>query len=691
MAIFLKKYILCAYFMFIFTCMVSADVTKTDIDMAIDTGKLTHPYLYFSDNEKPRLLERIANDSDCTDIMERMLAEANRLVYTPVDYSVPEKPEAPAFENSWEIEGYMMTNAERAFTLAFVYQITGDEKYAQKAFEFADVVCDQPTWVHDYHEFPIFYTRVWPWGARDDQVVFSYAQWSDHIVFRLAAVYDWLYTALEKRQRDRIRGALLEKAITRVRGNYEYHWWATAYRCNWCAVCNASLGVAAIALLTEDPQLTDVVAESWNRIGKTLDEINDGGWNEGMSYLHYTLSTSMMFADVLKRVTNSAYNMYRHPRINDAVKSFLYCYIPPDKTVHFGDCSGSSVGSYTTYTRLMIETGSREASWLRQRYSYETPVGLYDFFVPASSLEPFVPDEPSIHFKDIGWTIMRSDFHDPEKVVIAGKAGRNNDPHHGHLDAGHFSLYWRGTEFISDNGSAAQDQAYFEETRWDNPLASSIGHNVVFVNSEKQLPCKMKNKPWDETIGGEICQFRTGKDRDYTLMDLTHAYPGKELKSWRRHIILEKPFITVVLDEVQCARGAEIEARFHSAASQNIRDSYVLLESDKGCMALIPSVEGDCTLRQGKHGVLAHHRNATFRWIPYVGTVVEAENEKTIIVTIILPVDDEEEAGKIVNSIKRTADSVGTLTVSFVKNDLTYTYDFDNVREGVVLKKTSIQ
>ncbi|MBT4482419.1 MAG: hypothetical protein HOC71_01935 [Candidatus Latescibacteria bacterium] len=684
---FFKKIVMSIVFLFIFTHSSSADVTKKDIDKALDTNKLTHPYLYFSEEEKPALLERIANDPDCSDIMKRLLAEANRLLYTPIDYSAPEKPKAPAFENNWGIEGYIYTNADRAFTLAFVYQMTGDEKYAQKAFKFADVVCDQPTWVHDYHEFPIFYTRVWPLGAKDDQVVFSYAQWSDHIVFRLAAAYDWLYTALNKRQRDRIRGALLEKAITRVRGNYEYHWWSTAYRCNWCAVCNSSLGIAATALLTEDPQLTDVVAESWNRISKTLDEINDGGWSEGMSYLHYTLRTSLMFGDVLKRVTNNKYNLYRHPRIIDAVKSFLYCYIPTDKTVHFGDCSGNKVGSYNMYTKLMNETGSGEASWLRDSYSYEKPVDLYDFFVPLSSIEPTVPYNASVHFKEIGWVIMRSDFNDPEKVVIAGKSGLNNDPHHGHLDAGHFSLYWRGIEFISDNGSAAQDQAYFEEARWDNPLASSIGHNVVFVNSEKQVPCKLKNKPWDETIGGKISEFRAGKNRDYALMEPTNAYPGKELKSWRRHVILEKPAITVVLDEVQCTRGAEIEARFHSAAKQNIGDGYVLLESDKGCMALIPAVEGDCILRPGKHGILAHHRRASFRRVSYVGTVTEAEGNKTVIATIILPVGDGEEAGEIANSIKRKVDSSGALTLSFIKDSITYTYNFDNVKEGLVLEK----
>ena len=77
----------------------------------------------------------------------------------------------------------------------------------------------------------------------------------------LAVTYDWLYPALTKAQRDRIRGALLSNAVLLVRGNYDYHWWANAYRCNWCGICFGGFGVACLALLTENPELVDGIAE----------------------------------------------------------------------------------------------------------------------------------------------------------------------------------------------------------------------------------------------------------------------------------------------------------------------------------------------------------------------------------------------------------------------------------------------
>ena len=91
-----------------------------------------------------------------------------------------------------------------------------------------------------------------PWNVPDDQVNFNFDHVNGDSARMYAAVYDWLYPALTEAQRDRIRGALIEKVVTRVRGDWEYHWWAVAYRCNWCGVCNSGVGLTGLALLTED-------------------------------------------------------------------------------------------------------------------------------------------------------------------------------------------------------------------------------------------------------------------------------------------------------------------------------------------------------------------------------------------------------------------------------------------------------
>ncbi len=678
------KSCLFAMLLFRISCVPAyADLTAADAASGISKN-LTHPYLYFTAEEKTILLERAETDPVCRDYFRRLLAESNRLLYTPVEAEPPQKSRNPRFDASYEVEGYLLANTRRAYDLALAYQMTGDIRFAEKAFEFADVVCDQSTWVHGAHEFPVIYDRVWPWGAKDDQAVFSYAQWSDHLVVQLAAVYDWLYPALDKRQRDRIRGALLEKAILRVRGNYEYHWWASAYRCNWCTVCNGSLGIAAAALLTEDPQLADVIAESYNRISRTLDEVGDGGWEEGIGYLRYMLEEALRFGDVLKRISNGKFNLYRHPRVESAISTLLHCSIPPDKTVHFGDWSGGKAGSYWLFNRLMLETGNGQAAWLR-KYVSDTPANLLDCVAPRSDLAAALPAVASRHLRATDWVILRSDFYDPNKVTIAAKCGRNNDPHHGHLDQGHFSLYWKGREFLCDHGSAGYDKAYFDKERWTYPLANSMGHNVVMVNGEQQAAGKLKDEPWDESIGGRVVEFRPGKERDYTLLDPSGAYPGKELNQWRRHIIYEKPHTVIILDEVSCAPDAEIESRFHSAATQAVRSGYVSLKASEGEMALIPVGEIAFEIREGKHAVMPAQKNAALRWVPWFGVATKASGERTIMAAIILPADGAE-AERIAGSARLEPEASGGYALSFTAGITKREYRFARKGDGLGLE-----
>ncbi len=677
------------FFVALLTCgaVTFGEITQAEIDKALQGRQRDHPYLYFSATDKAAIFDRLHSDEFSREIYERQLVEARRLLFAPVDPVAPPREIRRArYEGNYHNAAYIDTYAGNAFILAFAYQMTGDPSYAIKSYEFADAVCDQPTWIHPAHEFPQIYDRVWPMGAKDDQVVFSYAQHTDHMLFQIAAVYDWLYPALDKRQRDRIRSAILEKAILRVRGNYEYHWWATAYRCNWCSVCHSSLGVAAMALLTEDPVLTDVIATSFNGIWKNLEEIKDGGWCEGMDYLDYTLSTAEHFAFVLKRLTGGKCNLYKHPRFSDGIKTLLYGQFPGNQSVHFGDSGSARCGSYTLYNRLILETGNTAAAWLQENKGFANPATLYDLFSSKATVKPVLPENSSIYFPATGWVIMRSDFTDSNKVSVAAKCDKHNDPHHGHLDSGHFSLYWRGEEWLCDHGSAGYDRKYFDEDRWTYPLVLNTGHNTVLVNGEKQIPGKHKNKPWNYNVGGKIAEFRTGKSHDYAILDASDAFAKIYLKKWRRHLILEKPDVTIVVDELRCSKNDEIEVRYHSTAAQQILDNLVLLKNDKGILAIIPMVQGKSTIRSGKHAILPAIQNSTLTQVPYFGIITPAQENENVIGTLIVPVAGFREAQELANSVVFSLDSPGVLTVAFMKGGTKHEYLFTAGKDGIVLK-----
>jgi hypothetical protein len=673
---------------------VSAQLTKTDIDKAINIPSLKHPYLYFSEEEKPELLKRIKTDNVSNNIFRKLEAEAKMWLVMPVDKNIPvQGKNTRAGWSEQDIDGkyskYYNTNLNNAFSLAFLYQMTGEQKYADKAFEFADAFCDLTTWTQRAHEFPIIYSRIMPWNVSDDQVNFNFDHYNGDSGRLMAAVYDWLYNGLNEAQRDRIRGALLEKVVTRVRGDYEFHWWATAYRCNWCGVCNSGIGLTGLALLTENPQLTDIVAESYNRINSMFNELGiDGGWQEGGGYWNYGVHTSSFFVDALKRLTAGKYNLFENERLKNNPATFpMYISLPGNKSLNFEDSGGGLIGSTHLINKLASETKNSEAAW----YSTEflgSGTDIFDIIWPKPEVASEQPKSSSKHFRTIDWWVMRSDFKEANKVVVAGKAGMNDDPHHGHLDIGHFVVYWQNDYFIQDKGKeGGYDEKFFDDARWEYPHASSEGHNVVFVNGEKQIPGKLRKQPYNYEIGGKVLDFNTTEKRDYVLMDPTNAYPKNELKGWRRHVILEKPEITVVLDEINANPGSKIEVRFHPGVDFEVKDNFVLLENDKGKMALIPVTMQDFEIVQGKHAMQYINATKDFYWIPYFDTELKSEEENMVVATLILPVASADEARLIVSSKQLKKDKSGNLLLSFKRKGSNYSFHFSDSESGLQLMK----
>lgn len=669
-----------------------AQLSKTDIDKAIDISSLQHPYLYFTEEEKPALIKRIETDPESKDIFRQLQAEAKMWLSMPVDKNIPvQGKNTRAGWTDQDTDGkyakFYNTNRNNAFFLAFLYQMTGDQKYADKAFEFADAFCDLTTWTQRAHEFPIIYSRVMPWNVPDDQVNFNFDHYNGDAGRMMAAVYDWLYPGLNQAQRDRIRGALLEKVVTRVRGDYEFHWWATAYRCNWCGVCNSGVGLTGLALLTEHPQLTDIVAESYNRINSMFNELGvDGGWQEGGGYWNYGVHTSTFFADALKRITNSKHNLFENERLKSNPVNFpLYISLPGNRSLNFEDSGGSYlIGSTHLINKLATETNSSEAAWYRKEF-YGNGDDIFDIIWKRPMVEPKPPTASSIHFRTIDWWVMRSDFMYKNNVIVAGKAGMNDDPHHGHLDVGQLIVYWQGQYFIQDLGRAGYDEKYFDEARWDYPEASSMGHNVLFVNGEKQISAKYYKQPYDYNVGGKVIDFETSDQRDYVIMDPTNAYPKKELKKWRRHVVLDKPEITLVLDEVHTNPGAKIEVRFHPGVDYTAHEGFVFLQGEAGNMALIPLMDQDIV--PGKHASQFVNATKTFTWLEYIDLEVQAKEDKTIIGTLVVPVSSIEQAKEIVNSKKVAIDKSGDISLGFSKGNENFSFDFKNSKEGLVLKK----
>jgi hypothetical protein len=610
------------------------------ISKTIPDGKLEHPYLLFDNRSKQSILDRVKNDPEYAQIMDLLLQQGRRIMLNTTEpQKVFNDPASRYYQlPSWE--SYMGFYLSGAQLLAFLYQMTDDESYAQKAFRYADKLCELEGWVAGAHRFDIIYPRVWPYGARDDEVVFSFDISTGDCALGLALVYDWIYPAMNKAQRDRIRGGLLENAILRVRGSWEYHWWASAEKCNWAAICYGGVGLAALSLLTEDPNLTDVVARSCEGFAKMLNNYgDDNGWAEGRSYSFYGIRDAIAFPDAVKRLTGNKLDLFDVPGWKHPADFALF-----GLTGAFNDgAAAGPVGFSYTYNKLITESHDETAMYYLQTYlsGEHRSHSMWELIWPRpTDVKAVKPSVASKYFPSIDWAFMRRDFD--EGVQVAVKCAPADDPHHGHLDAGSFILTRNSDVIVGEVEQRFYDQFFFNDLRFDYLYVRSIGHNVVHVNGEEQIIAKRKDQLRREDTGGKIDRFETSPDYDYTIMDATKAYPGKQLKKWKRVIALDKENdIVLVLDRVACDKGDKIDVLFHPVAAATVNGDGKTVrfigKSGQTGMEMQPLLNTPFQLTRQTQYTVRIVKDDPVQAIPCLYLTLQAPSVNTVIGTAFYP------------------------------------------------------
>src|SRR5436309_3429400 len=174
--------------------------------------------------------KRVESHPRAQAVYQALVKGCDRLLDMPVTRQAPQRDQgvSPYFEKGDEADAfgdYMDGYAAAAYELAFVYQLTGDQKYAAKAYKFAEAIANLDTWVDTWGKFPWLYWMGKPYGAKwnedaHNEIVFSYTLGTARVARQMAATSDWLHPWMDGYQRKRIRSAVLENGILPVRGNY---------------------------------------------------------------------------------------------------------------------------------------------------------------------------------------------------------------------------------------------------------------------------------------------------------------------------------------------------------------------------------------------------------------------------------------------------------------------------------------
>lgn len=504
-----------------------------------------HPRLFFEAADIPRL--RAAIETDPGKALWRAIqrnADA-WLEQPPVQYVPAER---------WGTFLITTRNANnRIEALTLVYVLTGDARYLAKAKEQVKVVLSWDCWVDPCH------------GGANSRADLA----TGEICRGLGLFYDWAYSALSQSERDEIRREMVQRGIIPIyERSLEGAFWARHYS-NWCAVVHGGGGVAALAVLGEEPEASAWLDRIEAKMRCFLDAMDsEGGWVEGTCYWDYGVSYALWFTDALKRVTRGGRDLYRHERLAKTLNFVLYCTMPDAKgTVNFSDSPYANTFDSFLVRRLAAEYQNRFASWHLTR----VPTGnLWDLLWQGGTPAPEAPTNdalpPAKLFPTIHWAVLRQGCASPDDCLFAIKGGTNDD-WHGHRDMAGFLLNAFGKRLLIDQGMGMYRKEYWKGQDYE---VTSEGHNTLLLDGKGQ-----ERRAED---CAQITRFFHSDACGYVLCDTSKAY-GARLTRFLRHVVYLRPDTFVVFDDIAAPAPTRIESQLHTSGSIARNDGLIRLEN----------------------------------------------------------------------------------------------------------------
>lgn len=328
---------------------------------------------------------------------------------------------------------------KRIEALATMYLLTGETKYGELSRDWMLALCKWERWNDpNYSSQP---------SCLD----------TGHFCYAAAFAYDFLYDMLTEDERVTIRTVMLDKGAQAVMDTGEKGWATGMGWPNGFAVVMGGMGIVGMAALGDDPRGDEYVQYARRRLHEFFDvRDRDGGYVEGFVYGGYAMSHVMPFAGTLALHGDDA--LTAHPYIQRTMKFITYCQESGTGTsVDFCD-SNYTTRAYNSTAGWLARNGSGLAQWylensggLENLWEYTPPLAV--LWHPLDTPAEAPTSWPTVaHYRDIGWTIMRTGFEreDPARMLFAMRSGYPGS--HCQLDQNSFMLNVGGDWLLSDPG-----------------------------------------------------------------------------------------------------------------------------------------------------------------------------------------------------------------------------------------------
>jgi len=481
------------------------------------------------------------------DIWTALLAEADKLLAADIDTSEPPLyPEGTVVKSEewrkiwWGNRVHGIKATEAAAKLAFVYWLTLDERYGERA---RDILMDVMAWdpegstqykYNDEAAMPLLY---WP-----------------------ARAYTWAYDRFSEEDRKKVA------EVMRVRGN-QCHEHLVGRQHLWSPYASHS-NRAWHKLLETAIVFHDVIPEAAEWMDHSLTIFYtcypvwggpDGGWHEGIAYWLSYIGRFQYAAMAMQQAFGI--NAYDKPFFSDNGYYALYTMPPHTNAGAWADQSTVMTSERLASLMAQLAAGSGNPHWKWYADQHGADVSKEGWFgflfaARAAGVEAQAPtDLPSSKsFPDTGLAVLNSNLSGGrENVQVHFKSSPFGTQSHGYNANNAFLLNVNGERALIRSGRRdIYGSPHHSKWMWNTK-----SDNAILVNGEGQ-------RKHTADAQGRITHFETTPERDVVVGEAGGAYDN--LDRWTRSICFYKPDVIVIHDVLEAPEPSSYQWLLHAEA-----------------------------------------------------------------------------------------------------------------------------